>query len=168
MDIKRAARHLLTSPKAVSRAFPPPALAAIELAIAQSERRHRGQLRFAVEAALDAGALLAGQTPRERALEVFAQLGVWDTEENNGVLIYLLLADHDIEIVADRGIARCVPPAEWERVCRMLEARLKDGQHELGVVEAIAAATELLAHHFPPRGEGRNELPDAPVLIRGR
>ena len=103
-------------PGAVGRAFPPSAMAAIEEAIAKSEREHSGELRFAVEPALDTSALLAGQSGRERALEVFSQLRVWDTEENNGVLIYLLLADRDIEIVADRGVNARVPQAEWEKI----------------------------------------------------
>jgi len=111
MDLARVFRHLLFPGLLVRRAFPASALARIEAAIAASESRHRGQIRYAVEGALDLRPLLAGQTGRERAIEVFAALHIWDTEENNGVLIYLLLADRDVEIVADRAIARHVGPA---------------------------------------------------------
>src|SRR3970282_2059193 len=107
MDLKRIARHLF-----FPRRFPRKAMAAIEQAIAHGESTHRGEIRFAAEDALDGPALLAGQSARERAVEVFSQLGVWDTGENNGVLIYLLLADHDVEIVADRGVNARVAQAD--------------------------------------------------------
>src|SRR5574340_1115776 len=104
MALKRIMRHLSSGLAAARRAFPPRALDAIERVIRETEARHDGQIRFAVEAALDLAPLLAGQTARQRAIEVFSQLRVWDTEHNNGVLIYLLLADRDAEIVADRGL----------------------------------------------------------------
>lgn len=152
-------------PGAVRRAFPPAAMTAIEQAIARSETRHRGEVRFAVEAALDVPGLIAGQPARERALEVFSQLGVWDTEENNGVLIYLLLADRDVEIVADRGINALAGPAEWEAICRTMEAALRRGEFEHAVLGAIEAATLLLARHFPPRAGDRDELANRPVTV---
>jgi len=167
MNFRRLARHLLAMPGAVRRAFPPAAMAAIEQAIARSETRHRGEVRFAVEAALDASSLLAGESARERALEVFAQLGVWDTAENNGVLIYLLLADRDVEIVADRGINALAGHAEWEAICRAMEAALRRREFEQSVLGAIEAVTQLLARHFPPRaGAERNELADRPTILR--
>jgi uncharacterized membrane protein len=168
MDLKRFARHLFTSPRAVQRAFPPAVLGSIERAIAQSEAQHRGEVRFAVEGALDSAALFAGQSPRERALEVFAQLGVWDTEDNNGVLIYLLLADHDLEIVADRGIDRRVGPGAWERICNGMEAALRRGAFEQAIIGGIEEVTRLLARHFPPGPDARNELPDRPVIVSGK
>jgi uncharacterized membrane protein len=161
MDLKRIVRHLFSS----RRAFPEKALAAIEQAIASSETTHRGEIRFAAEGALDSHALFGGQSARERAIEVFSQLRVWDTEENNGVLIYLLVADRDIEIVADRGINARVTPAEWERICRGVEQALARGAHEEAIVDGIKQISLLLAQHFPPRPGGRNELPDKPMVL---
>jgi len=161
MDLKRIARHLFFSP----RAFPGKAMAAIEQAIAKSETTHRGEIRFAAEGALDSPALFGGQSARERAIEVFSQLRVWDTEENNGVLIYLLAADRDIEIVADRGINARVTPTEWERICRGAEQALARGAYEQAIVDGIEEISLLLARHYPPRPGGRNELPDKPVAL---
>ena len=160
MDLKRVARHLF-----FPRRFPNEALPAIEQAIASSEATHRGEIRFAAENALDGPALLAGESARARAIEVFSELGVWDTEENNGVLIYLLLADHDIEIVADRGINARVTPLEWERICRGMERALARGAYGQAIVNGIEEISLLLARHYPPRPGGRNELPDKPVAL---
>lgn len=165
MDLARVARHLIAMPGAVRRAFPPAAMAAIEQAIARSETQHRGEVRFAVEAALDVSGLMAGQSARSRAIEVFSHLGVWDTEDNNGVLIYLLLADRDVEIVADRGINAVVGAPEWEAICRAMEAALRRREFEPAVLMAIEAVTRLLARHFPPRAGDRNELGDRPVTV---
>jgi uncharacterized membrane protein len=165
MDFGRVARHLIAMPGAVRRALPPAAMAAIEQAIARSETQHRGEVRFAVEAALDVSALVAGQSARARAIEVFSQLGVWDTEDNNGVLIYLLLADRDVEIVADRGINAVVGAHEWEAMCRAMEAALRRREFEPAVLVAIEAVTRLLARHFPPRAGDRNELANRPMTV---
>jgi uncharacterized membrane protein len=165
MDLPRIARHLTAMPGAVRRAFPPAAMAAIEQAIARSETQHRGEVRFAVEAALDAPGILGGQSARARAIEVFSQLGVWDTEDNNGVLIYLLLADRDVEIVADRGINAVVAAQEWEVICRAMEAALRRREFAPAVLGAIDAVSNLLARHFPPRAGDRNELADRPVTV---
>ena len=165
MKLGRIARHLLTAPRQVSRAFPPASLDAIEQAIRHSETAHSGEIRFAVEAALDAAPLLAGQTARQRALEVFSQLGVWDTEHNNGVLIYLLLADRDVEIVADRGVHGRAGAQEWKRVCRDMEAALARGRHEAAVVGGIQAVAQIMAPHFPARSAQGNELPDQPAVL---
>jgi len=161
MDLKRIARHLFSS----SHAFSDKAMAAIERAIASSETTHRGEIRFVAEGALDSKPLFGGQSARERAIEVFSQLRVWDTEENNGVLIYLLIADRDIEIVADRGINARVTPAEWERICRGVEQALARGAHEQAIVDGIKEISLLLARYFPPRPGGRNELPDKPMVL---
>lgn len=134
-------------------------------AIAAAESLHDGQLRFVVEAALDWRPLLAGQTARERALEVFSQLRVWDTEHNNGVLIYLLLADRDVEIIADRGIHEKLSEASWEAICREMEAAFRNGRFEAGVLAGVRAVGDHLAQHFPPREDGANELPDEPVIL---
>lgn len=139
-------------------------MAAIEQAIAKSEAEHSGEVRFAVEPALDPAALWRGQAARERAIEVFSLLRLWDTAERNGVLIYLLLADRDIEIIVDRGL-NMVKPDEWEAICRRIEQALRRGQFEEGVVEGIEAVSRVLASHFPRRARDRNELPDRPVAL---
>ncbi|MEK6550989.1 MAG: TPM domain-containing protein [Pseudomonadota bacterium] len=163
MNIKRLWRHLAASPWRVKRALPRSAMQAIERAIRDSERTHRGQICFAIEGALDLGPLLRGRTARQRAIEIFSRLRVWDTEHNNGVLIYLLLADHDVEIVADRGIHVHVGREGWEKICRQMESAFRAGRFEDGVLAGVRAAGDLLARHYP--GSGANEIPDKPVRL---
>jgi len=164
MDFARIARHLFGA-HAARRRFSPVVLDQLQQAIAAGERTHAGQVCFAVEGALPLQALWRGRTPRERAVDAFAQLRVWDTEHNSGVLIYVLLADRAIEIVADRGIAARVPQSDWDAVCARLRARFAAGEFTQGALDAIAATGELLARHFPPQGAQPNELPDRPVLL---
>jgi len=149
----------------VNRAFPRQTLTAIEQAIKASETAHVGEIRFAVEGALDATPLFKGQSARERALEVFSLLRVWDTERNNGVLIYLLLADRDVEVVADRGIHAKVGSQEWENICRTMETAFKQANYEEGVLSGIQAVTQHLVEHYPAVGDGQNELLDKPVVL---
>lgn len=158
-------RHLFTGDLAARRAFPEAALARIERAVRESESRHAGQIRFAVEGGLDFGDLVRGLPARERAIDLFSMLRIWDTEHNNGVLIYLLLADRDVEIVADRGIAARVGQESWESICRAMEAAFREGRFVEGVEQGIAAATAILESHFP--GPGSGELSDRPVVISG-
>jgi uncharacterized membrane protein len=165
MTLKRIARHMLMPPWFLHRVFPKRTLAAIERAISEAEAAHDGQIRFAIEASLHPAALLRGQTARGRALDVFSHLRVWDTERNNGVLIYLLLADRDVEIVADRGVHKHVGPAEWERICRDMEAQFRAGRFEDGVISGVRAVSEHLVRHYPSAGPKPNELPDAPVVL---
>lgn len=163
--MRRALRHLLALPGAVARAFPAAAMSAIEGAIRESEKRHGGEIRFAVEAALHPGELWHGVTARARAIAVFSELGVWDTEQNNGVLLYLLLADRDVEIVADRGFNAKVTAEEWEEVCRRMEGALRQGRAADAVIAGVDALSRILARHFPPLAADRNELPDAPARL---
>jgi uncharacterized membrane protein len=165
MGIKRIGKHLILNRWRVRRAFPRQALANIEKAIKASEAMHSGQVRFAVEGALDGAPLFKNQSARARSIDVFANLRVWDTENSNGVLIYLLLADRDVEIVADRGIDEKVQQAEWEAICRAMETEFRAGNFEGGVLKGIAAVTRLLAKHFPRSGSNKNELPDKPVVL---
>jgi uncharacterized membrane protein len=165
MDIRRIGRHLIEHRWRVRRIFPPELLAAIEAAIKASEAKHSGQLRFVVEGALDGAPLFRNQPARERALDVFSQLRIWDTAHNNGVLIYLLLADRDVEIVADRGIDALVGAAGWEAICKAMETDFRAGNFAGGVGKGIAAVSQLLTAHFPRHGGGRNELPDTPVVM---
>lgn len=161
----RLLRHVFALPGAVARAFPADAFARIEQTIKESEKLHDGEVRFAVEAALDPGELWRGVTARSRAIAVFSELGVWDTERNNGVLLYLLLADRDVEIVADRGFNRKVSVEEWESVCQRMEVALRDGRHADAVIAGIEAISQIIARHFPPTPGGRNELADAPTRV---
>jgi hypothetical protein len=165
MHIKRILKHLVMTEWQVRRAFPRDTLAAIANAIKASETVHFGEIRFAVEGALHSMALLRGQSPKERALEVFSHLRVWDTEHNNGVLIYLLLADRDVEIVADRGVHAKVGTHGWEPICRTMEAAFRQGNYQEGVVGGIKAVAHHLTKHFPARRPTHNELPDAPVVL---
>lgn len=164
--IARLLKHLAAGRWQVARRFPASSMRTIEKAIRESEHLHFGELRFVVEAGMEWQDLLRGITPRGRAVEVFSQLRMWDTEQNSGVLIYLLLADRDVEIVADRGIHARVGEAGWQAICHAMETRFRNGEFERGVLEGIAAITALLAQHFPA-GEGNNpnEIPDAPVVL---
>ena len=165
MNLERIARHLLATRRQVNIAFPPATLAAIERAIQAGERTHSGQVRFAVEGALDGTPLFRGQSSRRRALDLFAQLHVWDTEHNNGVLIYLLLADRAVEVIADRGIQSRVGPQVWESICRTMEAAFRRGDFEGGVIGGVEAVTSRLVEHFPASGDHPNELPNRPVIL---
>jgi uncharacterized membrane protein len=165
MNVIRALRHLCTGSLLLRRHFDAATLAAVEDAVRRCEAQHAGQVRFAVEAALPLSALWHNQSPRARALEVFSELRVWDTEHNNGVLIYLLLADHDVEIVADRGVAGgVVPTAEWEVCCRIMEDHFRAGAWCDGAVAGVEAVAAVLARH-PPGPRAANELPDAPAVL---
>ena len=165
MNIKRIVKHLLVTDGQVERACPRGSLNKIEQAIKASEAAHVGEIRFAVEGALDGAPLFKGQTARDRAIDLFSQLRVWDTQHNTGVLIYLLLADRAVEIVADRGIHEKVAPQEWSKVCRQMEAAFSQSNFEGGVVGGVQAVTQHLAKHFPAQGRDGNELPDTPVVL---
>ncbi len=158
-------RHLVSPRWRVNRAFPAAALSRIEKAVARSESRHGGQIRFAVEHALDAISIARGVTARARALEVFSALRVWDTEHNNGVLIYLLLADRDVEIVADRGIHALANAGQWESTCGEMEQAFRAGKFEDGVLVGIERISHLLESRFPHAAGGSNELSDQPVVL---
>ena len=165
MSPARTLRHLFSTRWGTRRRFTAEVRARIEAAIAALEGRHAGEIRFAIETAFDLPELWYGTTPRERAVQVFGHLGVWDTEGNNGVLIYLLMVDHDVEIVADRAIAALVPQSDWEAVCREMETHFRSGRFAEGAEAGIAGVGGLLARHFPAQGADRNEQPDAPVFL---
>jgi uncharacterized membrane protein len=148
------------------RAIPPDMLARLTQRVAQSEARHSGEIRVYVEAGLPASYVMRDATPRERAVAMFGKLRVWDTAQNNGVLIYLLLAERAIEIVADRGLTSRVPDAEWQRIVAAMRDAFRAGRFEDGLTQAVDAVTALLVQHFPlaPGEANPNELPDEPVL----
>lgn len=163
MNFARILRHLASSGWSLRRAFDSQVLGAIEQAIGETESRHGGEIRFAIEDNLSAAELWRDRTPRARAIEVFARLGVWDTEANNGVLIYVLWADRDVEIVADRAFTGRVSDQEWRAVCQRMEALFAQQQPQQAVIEGIRAAGDLIARHFP--ATDRNELSNRAVLL---
>jgi len=165
MNIKRLVKHLFVPDWLAHRAFPAAALQRIEQAIAASEMRHSGQLRFVAEAALELPLLWRGETARQRAAELFAELRVWDTEHNSGVLIYVQLHDRRVEILADRGISARVDQREWDAICRRLEQSYARGDYEAGTLAALEEITALLQRHFPAGPFDINELPDKPLVI---
>jgi uncharacterized membrane protein len=165
MNITRILKHLMMTHWQVRQAFPRQTLLAIEQAIKASETAHVGEIRFVVEGALDSAPLFKGQSARERALDVFSQLRIWDTPHNNGLLIYLLLADRNVEIVADRGLHSKVGSSEWEMICAGMETAFKQSDFEGGVIGGIQAVTQQLIRHYPASGAHRNELSDQPVVL---
>jgi uncharacterized membrane protein len=169
MRMQRLLRHAAASHWRTRILFPRTTLDAIRDAIVRAERAHAGEIRFAVETALPPRRVIGEVGSRTRALEVFSELRVWDTEHNNGVLIYVLIADHSVEIVADRGLSARVSSAEWEGVCRMMEEHFRAGRIKTGSIAGIDAVGGLLARHFPAalanQAVARNELPDQPTLL---
>jgi uncharacterized membrane protein len=163
--LPRLLKHRLLDEGDAKRMLDDDALRRIEARVAASEARHAGQIRVCVEAGLPLSYLRRGATARDRAVAMFGKLGVWDTEQNSGVLIYLLLAERSIEIVADRGVGRHVDAASWQRLVATMRDAFHAGRFEAGLEQAIDGVDALLVRHFP-RVEGaepRNELPDAPV-----
>jgi len=167
MDWGRWFRHLFATRGALRRAFTEEALDAIERAVDESEQRHSGEIRVAIEGALEPGEVWSGKTPRQRALEVFAALGVWDTEANNGVLIYVLLADRDVEIVADRGFNGRVPDSEWQAACADMEREFRAGRFREGGVVGVEDVGRIIARHFPqlPGQRDEDQLPNRPAML---
>ena len=164
--LRRILRHQWMDTSDTRKAIPPELVERLMQRVAASERRHTGEIRICVEAGLPLSYLWRNATPRERAITLFGKLRVWDTEQNNGVLIYLLLAEHAIEIVADRGLARHVEAGEWKRIVQGMGAAFREKRFEEGLTRALEEVSALLVAHFPasagdPAG---NELPDEPVL----
>lgn len=163
MNFGRLTRHIFMPRRSLRRAFDESALNAIEKAITDTEKTHGGEVRIALEASLDPAELFSDITPRQRALQAFSHLGVWDTELNNGVLIYVLWADRDVEIVADRGFNGRIGAQEWSDVCHRMEQLFSQGSAASAVIAGIQAAGALISRHFP--AADRNELPDRPTLL---
>jgi uncharacterized membrane protein len=165
MEISRIIKHIFFPDWHVRRAFPKASLDSVEAAIRSSEQNHVGEVRFVVEASLDGVALWQRQNARQRAIDVFSQLRVWDTEENNGVLIYVLLADRSVEIVADRGIHARTGDEPWAAICRDMEVAFSKSEFLVGTLTGIAAIANVIGLHFPAQEKRKNELPDAPVVL---
>ncbi|WP_114238620.1 TPM domain-containing protein [Dyella sp. C9] len=148
------------------RRFPSSLLDEMTTAIARGEREHRGEICFAIESRLSPGAVLDGLDARRRAQHVFAQLHVWDTQHNSGVLFYVLMAEHRVVIIADRGIAAAVTQDEWDAIRDHMLVRFGQGEWRDGCLEGIAEAHALLKRHFPGNDKAQpDELPDRPVLL---
>ena len=164
--IRRLLRHRWLDETDTRRAIPPAMVERLAQHVAESERQHTGEVRIYVEAGLPFSYLWRDAPPRERAIALFGKLGVWDTEQNNGVLIYLLLAEHAIEVVADRGLSRHVGPQQWQEVVAHMRDAFRAGRYEQGLQQAIDEVTALLVRHFPASASAPNpnELPDHPVL----
>jgi uncharacterized membrane protein len=164
--LKRILRHRWLDESDTRRAIPPALLETLAAYVADSERRHTGEIRIYVEAGLPLSYLWRDAPPRERAVALFGKLGVWDTEQNNGVLIYLLLAEHAIEVVADRGLSAHVPAQHWQQIVQGMGEAFRAGRYEEGLKQAVDAVSALLVRHFPaaPGAANANELPDEPVL----
>lgn len=163
--LRRWLQHLTTTHLALRRCFPVATLAAIDAAITASEQHHRAEIRCAVETTLPLGKLVRGTGSKARAREVFAELAVWDTAENNGVLLYVLLAERKIEIIADRGFDDLVTPREWQAICAAMETAFTAGRYGAGALDALAGIGEIARRHFPSGGNDTNELPDQTVLL---
>lgn len=164
--VMRWMRHLFALPFSLRRQFPSSLLSEIETAIRDSEKHHNGEIRFAIETALPFSALIRNVSARQSAIEAFSDLRVWDTRDNSGVLIYLLLVDHDLEIVADRGIAEKVGQSHWDDIAHAMEQQYRAGQFREGSLEGIRRVTELLTAHFPPGERNPDELSNKPALIK--
>lgn len=162
---RRALKHLASTGAAARRAFPADSLRAIEQAICAGEQVHRAEVRLIIEAALSPGAVFQGASNRQRALALFAQYGVWDTEENCGVLIYINLAERQVDIVADRQVDRRITPEQWRALCQTMTAGYAGGAYRDGTLQAIGALNDLLRQHFPADGARPNQLPDGAILI---
>jgi uncharacterized membrane protein len=165
IELRRVARHLLSFRSRLGRGFDADTRRAIQEAVEASERTHRGEIRFAVESRLDAASVWEGKTARARALELFSALGVWDTAENSGILLYVLLADRRVEIVADRGYAGGVTEEQWREICHTIEAAYREGRFREGSLQGIAECARHAARLFPFEGLDTNELADEVVLL---
>lgn len=164
MQWRRALRHLTKTDRQVRRCFPADTVARIQRAVQAAERGHRGELCVVVEGALPLLDALRGKSAHDRALEVFSLRRIWDTEHNSGVLIYLLLADRQVEIIADRGIHRWAGDRAWAEICQQMQDCFRTQRFEDGIVLGLQHSAELLRRHFPAVDQDRNELPDAPVI----
>ncbi len=166
----RILRHLWFEESHARRAIPPAMAQRLGQRVAASEQRHNGQIRICVEASLPLHALWHSESTAHlahaRAVALFGELRVWDTEANNGVLIYLLLAERAVELVADRGLNRHVSAPQWQAMARRMAGAFRERRFEDGLTQALEEVSALLVQYFPlqPGQVHRNELPNAPLL----
>ncbi|MBC7500973.1 MAG: TPM domain-containing protein [Herminiimonas sp.] len=162
---KRTVRHLMTTTAAGKKAFPDAALKAIQKAIAEGEQQHRAEMRLIIEPALDFDTAWAGITSRQRARELFSQYGIWDTEENCGILVYINLADHKVEIIADRGVDRVLEKHDWASVCQTMTQGFARGEFGTSAVAGIEQLNVLLKNRFATDGSRDNQLSNRPLVL---
>lgn len=155
----------MTTARHGRRAFPESTLKAIQEAIAHGEKRHRAEVRLMIEPSLPLHEVWSGTTPRQRACELFSEYRIWDTDENCGILIYINLADHDVEIITDRAVGRVLDHDTWESVCQLMTSGYKQGQFEASTVAAVERLNDLLQQVFPDKGSGENQLPNRPLVL---
>jgi uncharacterized membrane protein len=163
--LARQWRHWWAGAAQGRRMFPADTLLRIGDAITAGEQLHRGELRLIVENAMPSAAIWADLSNRQRAIALFAEYGVWDTEDNCGVLIYVNLAEQKVDIVVDRNIGRKIDAATWQRVCRTMTDGFAQGQFHESTLAAVEQVNALLAAQFPASGKRVNELPDAPIVL---
>jgi uncharacterized membrane protein len=163
--LQRIWRHLLTTRRSARRAFPASTLKAIQQKIADGEVTHRAEVKMIVEGSLSLPAVLNGVTSRNRAHELFSHYRIWDTEENVGVLLYVNLADHKVEIIVDRAIGRATKPTDWQAVCKTMTKEFANGAFHDSTLAALEQMNGLLTQHFPDEGRKKNELSDKPLVL---
>lgn len=161
----RALRHLCTTRYSGKKAFPCATLTAIQQAIADGESLHRAEIRLIVEPSLELSEIFAGVSSRQRAHELFSQYRIWDTEENAGILIYIELADHQVEIVADRGIAGLIPNHHWHAICKTMTEGFAQGKYHDSVLQGLQQLNAVLQEHFPEQDRQANQLSNKPILL---
>ncbi|MCD6060833.1 MAG: Psb32 and founding s of phosphatase family protein [Moraxellaceae bacterium] len=164
--MSRLLKHLLHTPLATRRAFPADVQEAIRKTIADGEQLHRGEIRLVVEGDWPLLDVIAGKAVRDRALELFGLSRVWDTAENTGLLIYVLLCEHRVEILADRGLQAVASDDTWAEICKELTTAFHSGLYKDGCVQAVRSVNDFLLRHFPSDGHNPNELPDLPIVLR--
>jgi uncharacterized membrane protein len=163
--LSRFFQHLVITARHGRRAFPDSTLKAIQTAIAHGEKRHRAEVRLMIEASLPLHEVLSKTTPRQRACELFSEYRIWDTEENCGILIYINLADHDVEIVTDRAVGRVLDHDTWESVCQLMTSGYKQGKFEESTIAAVERLNDLLETAFPDDGSRANQLSNRPLML---
>lgn len=164
--LHRIYRNLFSGPLEARRIFTETVMRDLESTIEQTEKRHSAQVKLVIDGGLSLPELVRGLPPREKALELFSQLKIWDTEANNGVLLYLSVADHAIEIISDRGIcSRLSGSTPWREICDEMVAAFRRDEFKEGIALGIERITTILAEHFPPKEDQKNELSDAPLRI---
>lgn len=167
MDWSRIARHVMASQRGTHKLFSTDTMQRLQESIASGEATHRGEVRLIVESALPLRKVRRGMSTRQRALDLFGTFRVWDTEENNGVLLYINVADRKLEIIADRAASRRIGDPHWQTVCGVAQASFRKGEFERGLTQALASIHDALSVAFPADGHTprKNELPDAPVVL---
>lgn len=163
--LKRAFRHLFTTNRAGKQAFPETTLQVIQEVITAGEKLHRAEVQLIVEPSLPLSEIWAGTSSRERAIELFSLHRIWDTEENSGILIYIDLADHQVEIIADRGINHVTTGEEWESVCQAMTRGFAQGNYHDSVVASLKLLNQILHEHLPDTENLPNQLPNRPIVL---